>query len=206
MTPLLALAFLILLCSGLAAWGALRRRPLDSAPFEALRRHGEELASRDRTEGQQSLQAQLRPLAEELHSVRLAQAEKLAEGFRQVITATQEALRASREEQATQLAAVQLMVEGRLQAIQASNEARLEQMRRTVDEKLHETLEKRLGESFNLVAQRLELVQKGLGEMQSLAQDVGGLKRALRSRSKDLRSASACISRCTRCTPWAPET
>jgi len=152
---------------------------LDSAPFEALRRHGEELASRDRTEGQQSLQAQLRPLAEELHSVRLAQAEKLAEGFRQVITATQEALRASREEQATQLAAVQLMVEGRLQAIQASNEARLEQMRRTVDEKLHETLEKRLGESFNLVAQRLELVQKGLGEMQSLAQDVGGLKRAL---------------------------
>ncbi len=179
MTPLLALAFLILLCSGLAAWGALRRRPLDSAPFEALRRHGEELASRDRTEGQQSLQAQLRPLAEELHSVRLAQAEKLAEGFRQVITATQEALRASREEQATQLAAVQLMVEGRLQAIQASNEARLEQMRRTVDEKLHETLEKRLGESFNLVAQRLELVQKGLGEMQSLAQDVGGLKRAL---------------------------
>ena len=179
MTPLLALALLILLCSGLAAWGALRRRPLDSAPFEALRRHGEELASRDRTEGQQSLQAQLRPLAEELHSVRLAQAEKLAEGFRQVITATQEALRASREEQATQLAAVQLMVEGRLQAIQASNEARLEQMRRTVDEKLHETLEKRLGESFNLVAQRLELVQKGLGEMQSLAQDVGGLKRAL---------------------------
>ena len=179
MTPLLALALLILLCSALAAWGALRPRSPDGAPFEALRRHGEELASRDRSEAQQSLQAQLRPLAEELHSVRLAQAEKLAEGFRQVMTATQEALRASREEQATQLAAVQLMVEGRLQAIQASNEARLEQMRRTVDDKLHETLEKRLGESFNLVAQRLELVQKGLGEMQSLAQDVGGLKRAL---------------------------
>jgi len=44
---------------------------------------------------------------------------------------------------------------------------------------LHEALEKRLGESFNLVAQRLEQVQKGLGEMQTLAQDVGGLKRAL---------------------------
>jgi DNA recombination protein RmuC len=70
-------------------------------------------------------------------------------------------------------------VETRLEAIQTSNEDRLEQMRRTVDEKLHEALEKRLGESFNLVAQRLELVQKGLGEMQSLAQDVGGLKRAL---------------------------
>jgi len=52
-------------------------------------------------------------------------------------------------------------------------------MRLTVDEKLHATLEKRLGESFSLVAQRLEEVQKGLGEMQNLAQDVGGLKRAL---------------------------
>jgi DNA recombination protein RmuC len=67
----------------------------------------------------------------------------------------------------------------RLEAIQRSNDERLEQIRHTVDEKLHEALERRLGESFNLVAQRLELVQKGLGEMQTLAQDVGGLKRAL---------------------------
>jgi DNA recombination protein RmuC len=115
----------------------------------------------------------------ELGEVRTAQAEKLAEGFRLLVTATQEALRASREEQAAQLAQVQGQVERRLEAIQRSNEERLEQMRRTVDEKLHEALEKRLGESFSLVAQRLEQVQKGLGEMQSLAQDVGGLKRAL---------------------------
>lgn len=52
-------------------------------------------------------------------------------------------------------------------------------MRKTVDEKLHDTLEKRLGESFKLVSERLEAVQKGLGEMQNLATGVGDLKRVL---------------------------
>lgn len=70
-------------------------------------------------------------------------------------------------------------VEARLQAIQEDNARKLEQMRATVDEKLHETLEKRLGESFRLVSERLELVQKGLGEMQSLANGVGDLKKVL---------------------------
>ncbi len=63
--------------------------------------------------------------------------------------------------------------------IQESNEKKLEEMRRTVDEKLHDTLEKRLGESFKLVSERLEAVQRGLGEMQSLATGVGDLKRVL---------------------------
>jgi DNA recombination protein RmuC len=179
MSLLLALALLTCLLAALAVWAGLRRAPADPAPFEALRRHTEDLASRDRVESQQALVAQLRPLMAELGELRTIQVEKLAEGFRLLAAATQEALRASREEQATQLNQVQQQVEKRLEAIQKSNEDRLEQMRRTVDEKLHETLEKRLGESFNLVAQRLEQVQKGLGEMQSLAQDVGGLKRAL---------------------------
>ena len=52
-------------------------------------------------------------------------------------------------------------------------------MRKTVDEKLHDTLDKRLGESFKLVSDRLEVVQKGLGEMQNLARGVGDLKRVL---------------------------
>lgn len=179
MTPLLLLSGTACLLAALSLWASLRRRLLDPGPFETLRRHAEELASRDRGESQQVLAAQIRPLLAELGALRTAQAEKLGEGFRLLASATQEALRASREEQAAQLAQVQLQVERRLEAIQASNEERLERMRRTVDEKLHETLEKRLGESFNLVAQRLEQVQRGLGEMQSLAQDVGGLKRAL---------------------------
>ncbi|MDR1994380.1 DNA recombination protein RmuC [Azonexus sp.] len=70
-------------------------------------------------------------------------------------------------------------VEGRLAAIQADNANKLEEMRRTVDEKLHATLEQRLGESFKLVSERLEQVHRGLGEMQSLAAGVGDLKRVL---------------------------
>ncbi|MDR2187435.1 MAG: DNA recombination protein RmuC [Azonexus sp.] len=70
-------------------------------------------------------------------------------------------------------------VEGRLAAIQTDNAAKLEEMRRTVDEKLHATLEQRLGESFKLVSERLEQVHRGLGEMQSLAAGVGDLKRVL---------------------------
>lgn len=66
-----------------------------------------------------------------------------------------------------------------LKHIQESNEKKLEEMRVTVDEKLQSTLEKRLTSSFELVTKQLEAVQKGLGEMQTLASDVGGLKRAL---------------------------
>ena len=70
-------------------------------------------------------------------------------------------------------------VEARLAALQEGNEKKLEQMRATVDEKLHATLETRLGESFKQVADRLEQVHKGLGEMQTLARDVGSLNRVL---------------------------
>jgi DNA recombination protein RmuC len=70
-------------------------------------------------------------------------------------------------------------VENRLQALQEDNAGKLEKMRQTVDEKLHATLEQRLGESFRLVSERLELVHKGLGEMQILASGVGDLKKVL---------------------------
>ncbi len=63
--------------------------------------------------------------------------------------------------------------------LQEENSKRLEEMRQTVDEKLHATLDKRLNESFSLVNQRLEQVYKGLGEMQSLASGVGDLKKVL---------------------------
>lgn len=72
-------------------------------------------------------------------------------------------------------------IEKRLESIQKDNSEKLEKMRETVDEKLHATLEKRLGESFKLVSDRLELVHKGLGEMQSLATGVGDLKKVLQN-------------------------
>lgn len=77
------------------------------------------------------------------------------------------------------LSEVRTTVEARLQALQADNERKLEQMRQTVDEKLHATLEARLGESFKQVAERLDQVHRGLGEMQRLASDVGSLNRVL---------------------------
>jgi DNA recombination protein RmuC len=77
------------------------------------------------------------------------------------------------------LEALRQTVEGQLQTMKTENSAQLEQMRQTVDEKLQGTLEKRLGESFKQVSERLEQVHKGLGEMQSLATGVGDLKKVL---------------------------
>ena len=70
-------------------------------------------------------------------------------------------------------------IESRLAAIQTDNSQKLEQMRQTVDEKLHNTLEQRLGESFQRVSEQLERVHAGLGEMQTLASGVGDLKKVL---------------------------
>ncbi len=77
------------------------------------------------------------------------------------------------------LEAIRVTVEAKLQSLQADNAKQLEQMRQTVDEKLQGTLEKRLGESFKQVSDRLEQVHKGLGEMQTLATGVGDLKKVL---------------------------
>ena len=70
-------------------------------------------------------------------------------------------------------------LESQLRRLEESNQEKLDEMRRTVDEKLQDTLEKRLGESFQRVSERLEAVQRGLGEMQTLATGVGDLKRVL---------------------------
>ncbi|WP_442968793.1 DNA recombination protein RmuC [Ramlibacter sp.] len=83
------------------------------------------------------------------------------------------------ESNARRLAEVRGTLEEQLAILQQTNAARLDEMRRTVDEKLQATLEARLGESFRQVAERLEQVHKGLGEMQSLAQGVGDLQRVL---------------------------
>jgi DNA recombination protein RmuC len=170
MTLLIALAVLALLAAVIAAIGAWHRPGADTAPFDALRR---DLASG---------LGELKPLHEirrDLEGLKGAQSEALAARFRELNEAVQKALAEGRKEQGAQLLSVQDRVDQRLQMIQKANDEKLEQMRKTVDEKLHDTLEKRLGESFKLVSDRLEQVQKGLGEMQNLANDVGGLKRAL---------------------------
>lgn len=92
------------------------------------------------------------------------------------ITQRVEQLRDKNDEK---LELIRKTVEGRLESLQKDNADKLERMRLTVDEKLQSTLEKRLGESFKLVSERLEQVQRGLGEMQGLANDVSDFKRVL---------------------------
>ena len=175
----------------LVVWSALRRA--DDAPIRRL-----EAALRDEL-GRQA-QASRGDLGT-FQQVLLAQSGDVArtqneqiDSFRGQLAATQAqteaALRRFSETLAEQLQKlaeanerrlndVKQAVDARLVALQDGNEKKLDQMRATVDEKLHATLEQRLGESFKQVADRLEQVHKGLGEMQTLARDVGALNRVL---------------------------
>ncbi len=83
------------------------------------------------------------------------------------------------ESNAQRMLEIRATLEQKIQQLQADNASKLEEMRKTVDEKLHATLEQRLGESFKQVSERLEKVHQGLGEMQQLAIGVGDLKRVL---------------------------
>ena len=96
--------------------------------------------------------------------------------FRVELTEQLKALSQGNEQK---LEAVRSTVQQQLSTLQADNSKKLDEMRATVDEKLQATLEKRLGDSFKLVSERLEQVHKGLGEMQTLASGVGDLKRVL---------------------------
>jgi DNA recombination protein RmuC len=89
------------------------------------------------------------------------------------------AAKTQRGELTASLESVRGIVDLRLKLLQEDNTGQLEKMRATVDEKLQGTLEKRLGESFKLVSERLEQVHQGLGAMRQLASDVGGLQKVL---------------------------
>lgn len=122
-----------------------------------------------------TLRATTGSLTQQSHAAREAQDAAL----KRFADTLNEQLRTLGEGNERRLAEVRATVEQKLTSLAADNEKKLEQMRQTVDEKLHATLEQRLGESFKQVAERLEQVHRGLGEMQSLAQGVGDLKRVL---------------------------
>jgi DNA recombination protein RmuC len=115
----------------------------------------------------------------QLHQGLVHQSGEAARTLAQAREAQDMALRRLSDALGQQLKTLSDTIERRLVGLQDGNEKKLEQMRATVDEKLHATLEQRLGESFRQVAERLELVHKGLGEMQGLARDVGSLSRVL---------------------------
>jgi DNA recombination protein RmuC len=135
------------------------------------RREDSEDAFRDREERAQSANLLGQALTTQLGQLGTLQSERL-EAFARELNRFSLGL----DERFERL---KIAVEGRLTAIQADNAKKLEEMRQTVDEKLHATLEQRLGESFKLVSERLEQVHRGLGEMQTLAAGVGDLKRVL---------------------------
>jgi len=128
---------------------------------------------------QQALTDTLRTATGTLTQGALAAREAQDSALKRFGDALVEQLRQLSEANERRLSEVRVTVEQRLTALAADNEKKLEQMRQTVDEKLHATLEQRLGESFKQVAERLEQVHRGLGEMQNLARDVGSLNRVL---------------------------
>ncbi len=139
--------------------------------FSRARREDAEDSFRDREERAQSSQLLSQALTTQVTQFGSLQGERLDAFARELARFSQ-----GLDERFERL---RLSVEARLGAIQNDNAVKLEEMRRTVDEKLHATLEQRLGESFKLVSERLEQVHRGLGEMQNLAAGVGDLKRVL---------------------------
>ena len=129
----------------------------------------------DAKENRQELNASLKSFEQKFSRVNKEFTEQLSIKFtdlnKQQLTASQQAK--------TSIIEIKDTIEKQLKSIREDNTHQLSEMRKTVDEKLHETLEKRLGESFKLVSDRLEQVHKGLGEMQTLAVGVGDLKKVL---------------------------
>jgi DNA recombination protein RmuC len=171
----------------------IRRRRSDDAQlierFEALDRAQEreermlrEEAARSREEAQSAAKAQREELNAALQNLGESNLKSIVEigamlkGQLETVSAQTGKLTESNEARLESLRAV---VDQRLKQLQEDNSQQIEKMRATVDEKLQGTLEKRLGESFQMVSERLERVHQGLGAMQQLASDVGGLQRVL---------------------------
>ncbi|MFD2840634.1 DNA recombination protein RmuC [Populibacterium corticicola] len=149
---------------------------------EMFRAHAKESSERQDTfKEQMTARFELLKAAneEKLEHVRIAVGEKLQTTLSESLEKNSKSIELLNERNAKKHAELQELLTVELTKLREGNEAKLEKMRETVDEKLQGTLEKRLGESFQLVSTRLEEVHKGLGEMQTLASDVGGLKRVL---------------------------
>jgi len=176
--PLLVVATLLLAANLAVALLLVRRRAgkqdaaeLLRAELRAAREEAAASASALRQEVHKTHQAGTETLVRTLSQIGESQTTKFQAFTGQLKTLT--------ESNQAGLQHLQQTVDGRLQELRTSNEKKLDQMREVVDEKLQSTLEKRLGESFKLVGDRLEAVQRGLGEMRSLASGVGDLKKVL---------------------------
>lgn len=146
---------------GLGAVVALIRRGQDGSQTNAALREEFALSRREFAEANKDLR------------------QEVTGGITQTRESLDKRLEQLRDKNDEKFEQIRKTVEGRLETLQKDNAEKLEKMRATVDEKLQSTLEKRLGQSFKLVSERLEQVQRGLGEMQGLASDVSDFKRVL---------------------------
>jgi DNA recombination protein RmuC len=122
---------------------------------------------------------QLDSMRQQIHLASISGREEQSTTLKRFADTMNQTLSALTESNAQRMLEVRATLEARMRDLQADNGTRLEEMRKTVDEKLHATLETRLSESFRHVSERLEKVHQGLGEMQQLAIGVGDLKRVL---------------------------
>jgi DNA recombination protein RmuC len=176
---LLAISLITLLAVGALLYLSRRRLTAESSAVaqvlrEELRQNRED-GSRDARSLREEVAKAQKDGAESVVNVLSKLGEQQTARLTEVVATTARLEDSHRRE----IGALRDKIEAQLRLIQENNERKLEQMRQTVDEKLHHTLEKRLGESFKLVSDRLEAVQRGLGEMQELANGVGDLKRVL---------------------------
>lgn len=141
----------------------------------AARQESAESAAAQRRE----LLAQMQELGRTLHALLSTLGEGQQRRIAELTAAQQAQFDAVRKTLDSKLESLRSSVGEQLDKVRQDNAVKLDEMRRTVDEKLHDTLEKRLGESFKQVSERLEQVHKGLGEMQALAVGVGDLKKVL---------------------------
>lgn len=141
------------------------------ADFAEFRQEFSQISRQNREELSGAIQRLTETLIQSIGQLSQMQKNQLDTFSQQLVHLTQSNLQ--------KLEALRETLENRLAILQQENSKKLDEMRQTVDEKLHATLEKRLGESFAQVTERLEKVHQGLGEMQVLASGVGDLKKVL---------------------------
>ncbi|HDS15312.1 MAG TPA: DNA recombination protein RmuC [Proteobacteria bacterium] len=168
------LSLLCLLLWFLVWWRLGRRQDLEALLGREFRLHREEAAAAARL-----LREELAAGQSRAGKTVLAAVGELGRLQGEGLGAVEQRVRELAAANETRLERLREAVARQLQGLQENNDKKLEEMRRTVDEKLQSTLEKRLGESFRLVSERLEAVQRGLGDMRNLASGVGDLKRML---------------------------
>ncbi len=169
--PLLTLVLASLILRKVSARGGAKTEEIIREEFRGSRDEAMQSA--------RSLREELAATQKDAHVTVIQAISEMSTSQKDSLAAIERRLMGLSETNETRLGGLRDTLDSKMKALQESNDRKLDQMRQTVDEKLQSTLEKRLGESFKIVSERLEAVQRGLGEMQNLATGVGDLKRVL---------------------------